>query len=49
MVVLADQQFLTPKEYLELEAKSPVKHEYIDGEVYYVQPAQTSSTLYNSN
>ena len=33
MIALANFQFLTPEEYLELETQSPIKHEYIDGEV----------------
>ena len=33
MIALADFQFLTPEEYLELETQSSIKHEYIDGEV----------------
>jgi Uma2 family endonuclease len=34
--MIATPQFfdLTPEEYLQLEAKSDIKHEYIDGEVY---------------
>jgi len=34
MIALSNHQLLTPEEYLALEAQSPVKHEYIDGEVY---------------
>lgn len=34
MVALPDRPNLTPDEYLAAEAKSPVKHEYHDGEVY---------------
>ena len=33
MIALANFQFLTPEEYLELETQSSIKHEYIDGEV----------------
>ncbi|NCJ08367.1 Uma2 family endonuclease [Synechococcales cyanobacterium C] len=32
--MVASPQYLTPKDYLQLEAESPVKHEYIDGEIY---------------
>ncbi|MGL5193655.1 MAG: Uma2 family endonuclease [Chroococcales cyanobacterium] len=33
MIALSDPNFLTPEQYLELEIKSPIKHEYIEGEV----------------
>lgn len=32
--MVASPQYLTPEDYLQLEAKSPVKHEYLDGKVY---------------
>ncbi len=32
--MVASPQYLTAKEYLQLEAESPVKHEYFDGQVY---------------
>ncbi|MEA5420711.1 Uma2 family endonuclease [Spirulina sp. CCNP1310] len=34
MIALTDKSKLTPEEYLAAEEQSPVKHEYIDGEVY---------------
>jgi len=34
MVASPQNSFITPEEYLQLEAASDVKHEYIDGEVY---------------
>lgn len=34
MIALSDRSKLTPEEYLELEEKSPIKHEYIDGSAY---------------
>ena len=32
--MIASPQYLTPDDYLQLEAESHIKHEYIDGEVY---------------
>lgn len=34
MIALTDKSKLTPEEYLAAEEQSPVKHEYMDGEVY---------------
>jgi Uma2 family endonuclease len=34
MIASPSQSFLTPAEYLQYEQDSPIKHEYIDGEVY---------------
>ncbi|MEA5507240.1 Uma2 family endonuclease [Halotia wernerae UHCC 0503] len=34
MIALSDSIFLTPQRYLQLEEKSNIKHEYIDGQVY---------------
>jgi len=32
--MIASPQSLSPEDYLQLEAKSPIKHEYLDGKVY---------------
>jgi Uma2 family endonuclease len=34
MIALSDSIFFTPEAYLQLEEKSNIKHEYIDGQVY---------------
>ena len=34
MITSRQNSYLTPEKYLQLEAKSDIKHEYIDGEVY---------------
>ena len=34
MIASPQNSFLTPEEYLQLEAASDIKHEYIDGELY---------------
>jgi Uma2 family endonuclease len=34
MIASPSQSYLTPEEYLSYEQDSPVKHEYIDGEIY---------------
>ena len=44
MVALSDSQFISPEDYLELEANSLEKHEYVDGEIY----AMTGTTDYHN-
>lgn len=34
MIASPQQPYLTPEQYLQMEAQSPVKHEYIDGQIY---------------
>jgi Uma2 family endonuclease len=34
MIAFPESNYLTPEEYLKLEERSSIKHEYIDGEVY---------------
>jgi Uma2 family endonuclease len=34
MIANLQNQFMTPAEYLVWEAEQPIRHEYIDGEVY---------------
>lgn len=34
MIASPQQFFITPEEYLQMEEKSLIKHEYIDGEIY---------------
>ena len=34
MMIAAKVDYISPEEYLALEEKSPVKHEYIDGQIY---------------
>ncbi len=34
MIASPNQSFLSPAEYLKYEQDSPIKHEYIDGEIY---------------
>ncbi|MDX2216328.1 MAG: Uma2 family endonuclease [Oculatellaceae cyanobacterium bins.114] len=33
-MIAAQQPYLTPTEYLQMEEHSPIKHEYIDGQIY---------------
>lgn len=34
MVALSSNGYFSPDDYLELESRSDVKHEYIDGQIY---------------
>ncbi|MBW4546206.1 MAG: Uma2 family endonuclease [Symplocastrum torsivum CPER-KK1] len=34
MIASPQQPYLMPEEYLQIEAQSPIKHEYIDGQIY---------------
>jgi Uma2 family endonuclease len=42
MIAVRETNYLTPEEYLELEEKGNVKHEYINGEIYTMAGASDS-------
>jgi Uma2 family endonuclease len=49
MVASPQKDYITPEEYLQLELKSDVKHEYIDGYVYAMAGANDSHVTVSGN
>ncbi len=47
--MVASPQYLMPEAYLQLEAESPVKHEYIDGEAYAMAGANDAHVTISGN
>ena len=48
-MVALPEQYLSVDDYLQLEAKSPIKHEYIDGKVYAMAGASDSHVTIAGN
>ncbi len=48
-MVASPQAYLTPDEYLELEAQAAFKHEYIDGEAYAMAGASDAHVTISGN
>ena len=49
MIALPDYNYLTPEDYLQNEEKSPIKHEYINGEVYAMEGTTDSHNTIAGN
>ncbi|MBW4466213.1 MAG: Uma2 family endonuclease [Pegethrix bostrychoides GSE-TBD4-15B] len=49
MIVSPSHSHLTPDEYLQLESNSPIKHEYIDGQVYAMAGASDAHVTVTGN
>ncbi|NJL61746.1 MAG: Uma2 family endonuclease [Methylacidiphilales bacterium] len=49
MVASLEQNYITPEEYLQLEQKTNVKHEYIDGYVHAMAGASDSHVTVSLN
>ena len=49
MIAIQQFDYITPEEYLEMEEKSDIKHEYIDGYVYAMAGANDSHVTIASN
>ena len=47
--MIASSHYFSPDEYLQLEAESAVKHEYIDGEVYAMADANDAHVTIAGN
>jgi Uma2 family endonuclease len=49
MVTSVEHPYLTPEAYLQLEESSPIKHEYIDGEIYAMAGASDANITIAGN
>lgn len=49
MTVSPDQTYLSPEEYLAAEQNSPIKHEYIQGQVYAMAGASDAHVTITGN
>ncbi|TRT78048.1 MAG: Uma2 family endonuclease [Microcystis aeruginosa Ma_AC_P_19900807_S299] len=49
MIALSNYHNLTPEEYLQFEEKSPIKHEYIDGQIYAMAGTTDTHNIVSGN
>jgi len=49
MIALSNYNNLTPEEYLQFEEKSPIKHEYIDGQIYAMAGTTDTHNIVSGN
>ena len=49
MIASPQQPYLSPNQYLQLEEQSPIKHEYIDGQIYAMAGANDSHVTIAGN
>ncbi|HAC62261.1 MAG TPA: hypothetical protein DCF68_01675 [Cyanothece sp. UBA12306] len=49
MIAISQSSYLTPDQYLKFEEHSPIKHEYIDGEVYAMAGASDAHVTITGN
>ena len=49
MTLAQSHQYLSPEEYLEAEKSSPIKHEYIQGQIYAMAGASDAHVTITTN
>ena len=49
MIALSNYNNLTPEEYLQFEEKSPIKHEYIEGQIYAMAGTTDTHNIVSGN